>query len=170
MKTTIYYFAVILLVAVSCSSSRPTALERDQARALKREQIRESLEAGKYMLAINRILPTHGPNMDLVPDRNYIIIDGNVARVNLAYIGRSYDIRGISGITMTGKIVEKSVRYNNRGNYEVTMVVKNNNESFTFNISVGTGGNCQVNVTNPRIDFARYQGSIRFPSASSQNI
>ncbi len=157
-------FFVILLFS-SCSVSRETVLMKDQARQEARleEQvmIRQAVESGHFMIKLNRIYITYGGFVDLVPRNNYIIIDGNIARISTAYIGRQYSYRPISGINMQGETLHyKLTGDKSKGRYDVEMRVSQGGDSFDLYLTVSDNGSCSVSLSNAMISSVRYTGQI----------
>lgn len=160
MKRAIILLPIFILLAMSCSSSKHNRASKELKNSVKQQEIKQAVESDRYIIKVNRLYGRRGSSVDLVPTHNYIIIDQDLARINLAYTGRSFDIMGIAAINMTGRVIEKKVQQKHNGKYEIKLKVKQNNDLFTVNISVGTSGYCSVNVINPRIESIRYHGNM----------
>ncbi|MCD4769313.1 MAG: DUF4251 domain-containing protein [Bacteroidales bacterium] len=160
MKRVIILLSVYILLAMSCSSIRQARANNELRNNVKQQEIKNAVESDRYIVKVNRLFTRRGFTVDLVPTYNYIIIDKDLARITLAYTGRSFDIRGITGINMTGRVIEKKIDRKRNGMYKIKLKVKQNNDLFTVNISTGTSGYCSVNITHPRIESTRYHGSM----------
>ena len=82
--------------------------------------------------------------VDMVPGANFIAINNNRARINVGYMGRSYDTMPIAAINMNGYIVDKRVSPNKNGGYTVNLKVKENNDIFNLSMVISPGGKCDV--------------------------
>ena len=149
-------FIVTVLLA-SCSSSNK--LKRAEEKARKAEEVQQLIDNHRFIVKADRADLRRGGHILLDGRRNYIIVDGDMVRMSLAYVGRSHDYRGIAGINMAGKIIEKNISQKKNGTmYEFN--VKQNNDSFRVNILISKSGICDLNVYNAKLDPASYKGQI----------
>ena len=156
-------FILISLIAVifsSCSSIKEATAKREANGLLRQEQVRQALESNQFTIKMERLNSQRGPDIYLRADNNYIIVRGDMARINLAYIGYSWDMRGISGINLTGKVIDNSLIFKGKGKYTLKMKVRQNDDTFSVTINVGKSGNCDVSVTHPMIAYTRYHGQL----------
>ena len=157
MKKIIYITSLVFLAfMVSCSPA--SRLERAEADALKGEVILHSIDNQHFVFKADKMHLRRGRQIFLRESNNYILIEKNMARVNLAYLGRSHDLRGISGINMLGHITEKNVSPKKRGNTLVSYIVEHKSDRFEINILVSKSGRCTVDLYNPKIDPMTYTG------------
>ncbi|MEE4115309.1 MAG: DUF4251 domain-containing protein [Marinilabiliaceae bacterium] len=157
MKNNILFLSAILaLITMSCSSS--AKLSRAEANELRGAMIHSLLENQHYVIKAEKMNLRRGGQLYLSETANYIKVNGDAARVNLAYMGRSYDLRGISGINMSGQITERSIVKKKNGNTLVSMRIEQNNDAFKFDILVSNSGRCTVNIYHPKIDPISYRG------------
>jgi hypothetical protein len=102
-----------------------------------------------------------GGMIDLVPRMNYIIIDGQKAIINTAYVGRQYDIRPIAGINMKGVAQDYELtKKMSKGLYEVSMKVGNGSAVFDVYLTIGKDGTADASVNGMKINNIRYRGYI----------
>ena len=148
--------AIVALTTLSCSST--SKMQRAEVNAIRGEMILTHLENRNYLVKAEKINTRRGRQLDLRETNNYIRVNGDVARINLAYLGRSYDLRGISGINMTGQITESSLVQKKNGNTLVTLKVLHNNDAFKLNIMISNSGRCFIDIYNPKIDPVSYRG------------
>ena len=159
-RAIILIIPLFILLVTSCSSSRFNSANNELRNSIRKEEIKNAVESDRYIIKINRVMARRGPSIDLKPSNNYIIIDRDLARVNLAYVGRSHDTRGIMAINMTGKVIERKVRQRNNGGYEIKLKIKQNNDQFNVSISTGASGYSSVNINHLRLDSSRYLGNM----------
>lgn len=161
MKRLLYIIVIISLAGISCSTSSVKRSARIEKRAIAGQIIGKAIESDRYFINIERLYTRGGFMVDMVPDANFIAINNNRARINLGYLGRSYDTMPIAAINMNGYIVDKSVTPNKNGGYSVNLKVKENNDIFNVTMVISTSGTCDVGISHPRIDHARYKGQFR---------
>ena len=164
MKRYIIYF-VIAFFAVSCSAGKESMQVRKEGRqqlkAAMAETTASSVESRRFVVRMDRLYANRGGMFYLAPRRNYLIIDETKAKMSLAYVGRSDDIRNISGINLTG-VTEKYevVRKSDKGRYEIKMSLKQGGNIFDVYLTVHDNGECSMSVINGRIESIRYAGDL----------
>ena len=144
----------------SCSSYRDMASSREERNLMNQENVRMAIESQKMMVKVNRLHTRRGRIMDINPSTNFIIIDNNIARVSLAYMGRSFTTRPVAAINFTGEVYSSIVDTKRNGGYDIELEVGQENEKFTINLNISNNGYVSLNITNPRIDFVRYSGNL----------
>lgn len=155
---TIFTTITLSLLLFSCSST--TKLEKSELAALKGEEVKTALNSQKFVIRIDRTSSRRGGPVFLNTSHNYLIVDGENARMNLAYIGRSNNIRRISGINMAGKVTERSLVQKKRGNMQLKLTLEQEEDAFDVNIDVSKGGECLVSVYNLHLDPISYRGDM----------
>jgi len=164
MKTLLYTF-LALLIMLSCATTKEAKSTRIQLKKEKQlaeqEMIGKSVESRRFIIKFDRIYFTRGGMADLIPQRNYMIIDGNKAIINAAYFGRQFDIRPIAGINMRGEAKDFELSSNSsKGFYEIALKVDNNSNSFNVYLKIGKNGSCSASLSSMMIDVVRYKGRI----------
>lgn len=149
---------VLSLLFISCSSSKK--IERTERAALKVQEVQKALEEQRFVVEIDRIRPRRGGVIQLNTSHNYLIINGKKARMNLAYIGKSMDIRRISGINMQGTVTNSTLSSRKNGVLKMQLTLEQGNESFDVDMSISNSGSCTINVYHPRLDPANYRGTL----------
>jgi len=161
MKTNTY---IILLAAVTlvsaCASSRELSKNREIVRAEQQQAVINTIESGNYVIMVNKIFTRRYTGMDLQPQNNYLVIENNKARINLAYIGRSYTTKAVSAINVTGIVEEKTITPKKKGSNLVSMRIRGGGELFNVNVRISATGHCTVNINNARLDNVSYRGKI----------
>jgi hypothetical protein len=161
MKKHLYILLIIsIIVASGCASTRASAEKREEARTSGQESVQKLLESGDYFISVNKVFPRRNPGMDLVPDKNFLSVTRGTARINLAYIGRSFSIRPISAINVRGKIEDLSIRPGKKGSTITSMKVIGAGERFNVNIRVSYSGDCYLSINNGMLDSISYRGKI----------
>ena len=162
----LFILIVAVVVMSSCSATKQATSSKSEARKEKKlaEQamIKDAVESKRYIIKLDRIFPSYGRIISLVPKENYIIIDKERAVINAAYLGRQYDIRPIAAINIRGRS-EKYVITNNtsKGSYEIKMKVTNGgSNTFDLYLTISKNGDCNASVTSLKIDNIRYSGTL----------
>jgi len=155
---TIITTIILSLLLASCSGSNKLA--RNEMEAQKGEEVKTALESQKFVIRLDRTSTRRGGQIYLNNSHNYLVINGEKARMNLAYIGRSMDARGISGINMAGKVTERSLTPKKRGSVMLSLTLEQEAETFDVKIDVSKSGRCSVSVYHPRLDPISYRGDI----------
>lgn len=173
MKTSIYIVLALLFMS-SCATTKETLSTRRELKAEKllAEQaiIKRAVESRRFIIKFDRIYFRRGGFADLIPRRNYIILDGNKAIISAAYLGRQFDIKPIAGINMLGET--KEFEYSGKsekGSYEIAMKVDNNFNSFNVYLKIGKNGSCSASLSGMLIDAVQYQGHI-VPMKEKNNV
>ena len=161
MKRLLYIVLIISVAGISCSTTGVRKTARLEERAREGKVIGNAIENDRYIINIERLYTRGGFMVDMVPGANFIAINNNRARINVGYMGRSYDTMPIAAINMNGYIVDKRVSPNKNGGYTVNLKVKENNDIFNLSMVISPGGKCDVGISHPRIDHARYRGEFR---------
>jgi hypothetical protein len=150
----------------ACASTKETRLakaaDKKAAEISNRESVKKAVEAKKYIIRLDRMYYAHGGYANLIPTSNYVIIDGQNAVINTAYLGRQYDIRPIVAINLRGKW-ENYVSKNNpeKGVYKINMEVKNSKSSrIDLMLEIGADGDCQVSIVSLKTDYLYYRGNL----------
>lgn len=152
----------MLATATGCSTTGN--LRKSERVAERRAVVTSAVESGTFVIRMNYLTGRYGLKADLRPSHNFIVIRNNqIARISLGYMGRSYDIMQINGINMEGEIIESSYEQKQNGMYRILMKVKENNDTFDLNISIGRDGYCDVGIIHPRIDYVTYRGEVYSP-------
>jgi hypothetical protein len=164
MKKLISILGIISVILISsCSASRELTSgseARKQQELIDQALVKSAVESRRFIVKLDRIY-LFGGMVDLVPRMNYIIVDGDKAEINTAYMGRQWDIRPIAAIHIRGAAEDyEVVNKVNKGLYEVAMKVDNGSASFNVYLSIGRNGSVSASLNSMRIENARYRGYV----------
>jgi hypothetical protein len=162
----------LALLAGSCTASKTNLSENKSTRSEKKlahqAAIKQAVESRHYLIKLNRIYMGNGGYADLMADRNYVIIDGELAAVSIAYMGRSYLGRSITGINFNGHTVDyEMTSKESKGRYEVKMKIARGSDNFQFFVTVSPSGDCTLSVLNPHISSVSYHGTVVPPAPTT---
>jgi hypothetical protein len=165
MKKLLFILGFISILAFSsCSASKEARSANAEARheqeLVNQALVKQAVESRRFIVRLERIY-LYGGMVDLVPRLNYIIVDGEKAVINTAYIGRQWDIRPIAGINVRGVTSEYELTNKvSKGLYQVNMKVGNGAALFNVYLTIGQDGNVSASLNSLRIDNARYRGHV----------
>ena len=88
--------------------------------------------------------------------------------MKLAYMGRSYNLRGIAAINMSANAEKyEVVRDTAKKKFDVRIKASQAGEPFDIFLTIDDSGYANVSVTNPRIETVRYYGKLALTTAQS---
>jgi hypothetical protein len=153
-----------ILLFSSCSVSKEARSEKAELRhqrdLVNQALVKNAIESKRFIVRLERIYLPLGM-IDLVPRRNYIVVDGQKAIINTAYIGRQWDIRPIAGINVRGVTEDYELTNKvSKGLYQISMKVENGAASFNVYMTVSPNGDVSASLNGIRIDNARYKGHV----------
>jgi hypothetical protein len=149
------------LVFVSCSTSKEASASKLEKKAAEAEKVKRAVESRQYIIRLDKIMTQGGGIADLVPKNNFFIMNGEIASVSLAYVGRSYFIRQITGINFNGQTTSYKMQNNaEKAVYNIQVEIVAGGNKFDFYLTIGTSGNCDISVNNPRIHSTSYRGTL----------
>ena len=92
----LFVFIISLMVLSSCSTTKETGSARAETRKEKKitdqALVKSAVQSRRFIIKFDRIYFSYGGMVDLIPRANYMIVDGEKAILNTAYLGRQYDI------------------------------------------------------------------------------
>ena len=161
MKSYIYIlFISVTVLASGCAATGEMAEKRQIERALQEKETLKVIESGTYLIRADKLFARRVSGMRLRPSHNFILVDDKMARINLAYIGRSFSTRAISGINLTGQIEKMDITPGKRGSNRITMRVRGAGELFNIYIHMSASGDCTIDINNARLDRISYRGRL----------
>jgi Domain of unknown function (DUF4251) len=156
--------ALILIsgfLMASCASTKETKSTRAEKKAAEAEMVKRAVESRKYVIKMDKILVQGAGMVDLIPKANFFIMNGEIASVSLAYLGKTYFIRPITGINFNGQTTRYEMQSNGeKGIYNLHIEIETSGNKFDFYLNIGTSGSCDVSVTNPHIQSVSYRGTL----------
>lgn len=155
----------VMLILSSCSGYRSISENRAERQAVKKAVVKDAVEQQRMVLSINRFHPLKGSPVEMRPDNNFVIIDGDKIRMSLGYMGRSHSIRPISAINMSGRILSREIGVYKNGGYDMSIEASQDNERFRIHLIISGSGQVDLSIINTRIDMARYSGRLKNTSS-----
>lgn len=140
-----------------------------EQKAAERLTTVKAIESRQYVLKMDRIILANGRMIDLVPRNNFIIVNGEIISVSLAYEGRSFGIRRITGINFngrTGRYIMKNDEQKGMYNIQIEAIAPNN-DKFDIYLTLSVNGNCTASINNAYIQTVNYRGLV-YPMSQSR--
>lgn len=162
----LFFIILTLLVVSSCATTNQSRITRIENRKDKKlaaqADVKKAVESKRYIIKLERLYFSHGGMADLMPDANYMIVDGEKAIISAAYLGRQFDFKPIAGINIRGISSKYEVTNDlSKGMYKIQMDVSNKGtDSFDVYLTIGKNGFCTVTFSALKIDHVRYSGHL----------
>lgn len=156
----------LAIMIYGCTTSKEfgssSATNKNERKLAERMALRKAIEARRYILRMDKILLTNGMMIDIVPRNNYIIVNGEIVSVSLAYEGRSFGARRITGINFNGRTGNYIMRGDeSKGLYNIHVeAITQSNDKFDIYFTLSENGSCSASVNNPYIQSVSYRGTI----------
>jgi hypothetical protein len=160
MKNIIYILLATIVITGSCATSGDVISSREERTAIKQENVTRAVESQQMVIKVNRLHTRRGQIMEMNPEMNFIIINNNRTRISLGYMGRSFTARPVAAINMEGEIYSRVIDKKDKGVYDITYELGQDNEKFTVNMTISINGYVNFSITNPRLDYVRYSGNL----------
>jgi len=154
-------FTLIAGLLISCSTSKESTISKADRKAIDQEILKRAVESRQYVIKMDRIYMQGGGTTELVPRANFFIMNGEIASVSLAYLGKSYFIRPISGINFNGQTTRYEMQSDaDKGLYNIQVEIVTGSDKFNFYLSIGESGHCNISLNNPYIQSVSYRGTL----------
>jgi hypothetical protein len=172
MKKIVFLLSIVIFLS-ACTTSKELSSSRAETRKLRKlaEQtvVMKAVESRRFIIKVDRMYTMGSGRMDVVPSRNFVIINGEIASISLPYVGRSFGVRPITGINLNGKTISYKMESNEtKGMYKIEIVVKYGSDKFDLNLSIGNNGTCNVSLNNSYLQAVSYSGTL-VPLLKSNN-
>jgi len=154
-------FALIAGLFISCSASKENTISKADKKAIEEEALKRAVESRQYVIRMDKIFHQNGGMTELVPRANFFIMNGEIASVSLAYVGKSYFMRPISGINFNGQTTRYELMSDaEKGLYKIQVEIVTGSDKFNFYLSIGKSGYCNISLNNPYIQSVSYRGTL----------
>jgi hypothetical protein len=103
-----------------------------------------------------------GRSVNLTTRPNFIKFNPDLIDSDMPFFGRAYSRSGYggpSGLTFKGNPSEFNVEKTKKG-YQVTAVVKGENDTYNLSLSVGSEGNASLTISSNSRSTMSYSGDI----------
>ena len=173
MKKIAFLLSIVFLIS-ACTSTKELTGSRAENRKFKKlaeqAEIKKAVESRRFIIKVDRLYTIGGGRWELVPTSNFLIINGEIASISLAYMGRNFGIRPITGINLNAHTLDYKMESDEaKGMYKIQMAVKYGEDKFDVYLSIGNKGSCSISLNNSYIQSVSYSGTL-VPLAESKNV
>lgn len=160
----LFVFTVVFFAITSCTTTKEAKSSRIELKKEKKlaeqEAVKRSVESRRFIVKLERLY-SPGGTIDLLPRKNFIIVDGQRAIISAAYLGRQYYIRPVAGIKISGEALNYSMEGDSeKGTFKIRLKVNNNVNSVNIFLAIDKSGKCNASLSNLTIDNVHYKGFI----------
>lgn len=148
----------ILAVLLICGSMTPVMAQTKKEKKQQTEQaVREAIDAKKYKIDVNRVMPMKGGSKHLTSDYSLEIRNDSIYSY-LPYFGVAYTIPygGGKGLNFNAPLSE----YSKKGNARITLKVRNEEDNYIYNITIFPNGTSSIQVTPTNRQSISFSGEM----------
>lgn len=152
----------ILAVLLICGSMTPVMAQTKKEKKQQTEQaVREAIDAKKYKIDVNRVMPMKGGSKHLTSDYSLEIRNDSIYSY-LPYFGVAYTIPygGGKGLNFNAPLSEYTSEYSKRGNARITLKVRNEEDNYIYNITIYPNGTSSIQVTPTNRQSISFSGEM----------
>lgn len=163
---------IIVLFAISASAQETEPLTKQEKKALKQEQKKqteamlarttaEALKSGRFVLQADQLRGRGGSMISVNPTTNFVAVEGEDAYFQMAsWSGVGYN--GLGGVTLKGRITSFEMNQGNKhGSYSIVMNTVGNGGNLTIVMNINkTGQMASASVTSNRGDRVDMNGIL----------
>lgn len=164
MKPRIYIFPVLLSLILNPGFSQEKTKKelKEEAKIEKQKQTDTLVNSKTFVFVATMAYPQGYRSVNLAANPNFIKFTPNLIEGDMPFFGKSYagsDFGGNGGLKFNGKPEEYSVTKNKK-NYQVTAIVKGENDSYHLFLTVGFEGTASVSINSNNRSSISYSGDI----------
>lgn len=159
MKANKLFILVVLLI---CGSMTPVMAQTKKEKKQQTEQaVREAIDAKKYKIDVNRVMPMKGGSKHLTSDYSLEIRNDSIYSY-LPYFGVAYTIPygGGKGLNFNAPLSEYTSEYSKKGNARITLKVRNEEDNYIYNITIYPNGTSSIQVTPTNRQSISFSGEM----------
>ena len=167
MKTQVTFIALILcLFAMPGFAQEKTKKQLKEEKKLeKQKQIEEMVNAKTFVFNARTALPQGYKSINISTSSYFMRFNPDMILSELPYYGRAYSGSGYggeSGIKFEAKPEEFKIEKGKK-NYNISAVVKANNDTYRISLTLGFEGTGTLNVTSNNRSSISYHGEVAAP-------
>lgn len=156
---TLGFFLMILLVG--CSTPATMSTTRKERKEDIKTAVKERVESGSYRILVNRAMPLGARSVNLTSVYSLEVRNDSVYSY-LPYFGRAYSVPygGGKGLTFNAPVSQYDLSYSKRGAAEVKLVARNNEDTYTFTITVQPTGTAYISINMYNRQTISFDGEL----------
>jgi hypothetical protein len=158
----LFLFLLFTLTSVYAQEKKT----KEQKKMEKQQEVEELMSSKNFIFEGNTAYPETGRPITITSGPNTVNFSPEMIKSNLPFFGQvktaSAGFGAQSGYSFEGKPDEYTIENSKKG-YKLKAVVREGNESYTLNMSIGNDGNANLNIYSINKSSMRYNGEIRKP-------
>jgi hypothetical protein len=169
MKT---YLPLILLLSVFLTTSlvaqEPPKKTKEEAKAEKEKQFGEMLSSKEFVFSARMAYPSGGKSRNITSDNYSVKFSPDMIVCHMPFFGTAYSGApyGGGGFEFEGKPETFTVDQAKKG-WDVKVIVKGGNESYTITISTGKSGGGNLTILSNFRSSMSYSGDVLKPEGKN---
>lgn len=154
-----YLLLITAAILMACATLTPA--ERQELA----KKVNAALDDRHYTIDIRTMSPRRGPMKTVTSDWS-LEVKGNTLVSYLPYIGRAFTVPygGGMGLNFTAPISEYHEKKGSKNARQITILVSNNEDTYTYIIEVFDNGSSSIDVQARNREGISYSGDMSFPS------
>lgn len=156
-------FMMLLGFALLVGGTHPLFAQskKEKKEALAKE-VKELVESGSFTIEVDRALPMSGRAVHLTGPYS-LRLAGDSVISHLPYFGRAYSVPygGGEGLILNTTITDKNLKYDKKGNADISFKAKTSEDSHTFHVKVFKNGNTSIQVQSINRQGISFNGELQ---------
>ena len=150
---------LVLVVFGGCVSSEQRAAQKAEFA----KKVKVALDKREYKIIINRMLPMQGGSKNVSYGYSVEVRNDSLLS-NLPYFGRAYEVPygGGKGLSFDAPIGNYHETKANNGSRQIVIDLKNEEDNYTYRITVFDNGSSSIQVQSRKRDNISYTGEMKF--------
>lgn len=138
-----------------------TAQNKKEKKQQREQAVREAVDAKAYKINVDRVMPMKGGSKHLTSDYSLEIRNDSVYSY-LPYFGVAYNVPygGGKGLNFSAPLSEYTSTYSKKGNAKITLKVRNEEDSYLYNITIYPNGSSNIQVTPTNRQSISFSGEM----------
>jgi hypothetical protein len=170
-KTFILMIFVLLMATIGFAQEKTKKQLKEERKIEKQKEIESMINARQFVFVANTALPQGYKSVNLSSNDNYVKFHPERIESYMPFYGKGYSGIGYggseTGLKFDGKPEEYKVAKGKK-NYQVTAVVKGENDTFKLSLSVGFEGSALLNISSNNRSSISYNGDISAPEKQEE--
>jgi hypothetical protein len=153
---------LVLIPASLFSQEKSTKKSKEERKLEQQKQTEELVNSKTFVFTGTMAYPQGGRSVNLTTRPNFVKYNPDLIDSDMPFFGRAYSGAGYggpSGLTFKGNPSEFNVEKTKKG-YQVTAVVKGENDTYNLSLSVGSEGNASLTISCNTRSSMSYSGYI----------
>ncbi|WP_455672289.1 DUF4251 domain-containing protein [Phocaeicola sp.] len=159
MKASRIFILACLFVAGSTSPAM--AQSRKEKKQQTEQAVSRAIESKNYKISVNRATPMQGGSKFLTDSYSVEVRNDSIYSY-LPYFGVAYSLPygGGKGLNFKEPISEYTTEYGKKGEARITLKVRNEEDNYTYNITIYPNGTSSIQVTPTNRQSISFSGDM----------